>query len=529
MFKNTDLVTGYSIKGFLEEKYLSDSRLKDLCAGLAYTKSFELSDEIVEETLVSLKQLFSQYGYAEVLGELAKVWVQEKAVPFFLKAKIEVNNNGEIRTIATHYPRAYNGGVERVNAQLMTLWVQMGYKVVLLTEESENELDFPYPPEVKRFIIHGTSDLVGRLRTIQKYCMQEHVDVYVNHNWGTDTVLWECMMLKVIHVPFIQYMHAHFTWSIWHNKNTLCQPELFGLCDVILALSETNARFYQLCGCKSYLVQNPIPEDIIKNRTIAKLNSKHILMVGRLSAEKRPMDALRIFKLVNQEFPETVLDVVGGDDGNFVTQMEDYIREHGLNGKVIFHGKKNQNEVAEFYKNSMCVLLTSEMESYCMVILESKAYGLPVVMYNLPYLALVKDGKGILTATIGDIEGMAKHVIYLLKNSSFRIALGRSARESFDDFTRYDAEMAWKNISMLCSSNGKNVDDLNYFNPEKVQYGDKYILPMLLDSMKRGYDHVLYSSHEYQVGKRVLKYIDIVKSKGRGVKEILFHRKDKKE
>lgn len=41
--------------------------------------------------------------------------------------KQNTNKKGEIKTIATNYICACHGGIERVNAQLMTLWIQMGY------------------------------------------------------------------------------------------------------------------------------------------------------------------------------------------------------------------------------------------------------------------------------------------------------------------------------------------------------------------------------------------------------------------
>lgn len=484
---------------------MTDKQLTKACQELSYTKSKTLTDNIFETTFFSLENLWTTCGYSSVLSELSKIWPLEKAIPFFTKANIETNSHNEIKTIATHYHRAYNGGVERVQAQLMTLWVKMGYKVVLFTEETASELDYPYPNAVKRIIIPPPFDISGRLSALEKHLAEEHVDLYVNHNWTNPSVLWECMLLKMIHVPFVQYIHGHFAWSIASAKWCLYQPELFKLCDIVLSLSETNARFYQMCGCKSYLVQNPVPEDLANNTSLSDLSSNHILMVGRLSAEKRPMDAIRIFKLVHDQLPNTVLDVVGGDDGDFILQMQAYIEENGLTNSVIFHGNKGQADVAEFYKASSCVLFTSEMEGYPMVILESKSYGLPLVMYNLPYLSLVKDGKGILTSPIGNITEMSAHLIRLLSDASLKKELGSKARESFDNFNSYDLENSWQNIIAICSSPKNEINTSSYFNPAHVTFADNFIAPMLLDAVKKGYDNVLESNLDYRVGRAVLK------------------------
>lgn len=485
--------------------------LYKLCKELPYSTENELSDDIFNETKILINQLLSQYGYACVLGQLSKIWSLDKAVQFFTKLDLKTNHLGKIRTIATNYIRACNGGIERVNSQLMTLWTQMGYNVVLFTEEAENTLDFPYPSNVKRFIIPPAANLTERLDTIQNYCLEEKVDLFVNHTWWDNSVLWECVMLKLMNIPYIQYIHGHFACYIWFNYNNLCQPQVFKLCDIVLSLSENNARFYQLCGCNSYLVQNPIPDDLSSNNALSTLDTKHILWVGRLSPDKNPMDALKVFRLVHEQQPDVILDIVGGDDGGeTISKLKTYVLKYNLQNNVIFHGKKKQSEIEDFYLNSFCVLLTSEMEGYSMVVLESKAYGLPLVMFELPYLTLCKEGKGILSAPIGNIEQLAENILLLLKNDYFRKSVGRAARESFDNFNAYDLQGNWKKIIMLCSPEKHEIDDYAYFNPANVSYSDRFIEPILIDSMKKGYRSVLINNLDYQVGHKVLKFPRII-------------------
>lgn len=499
--------------------------LHKICGKLPYSMSGELTDDIFTATVTDLRDLFSQYDYAKVLGELSSLWPLDKAIPFFTKMNLKTNSFGEVKTIATHHRRAYHGGIERVNAQLITLLTQMGYKVIFFTEEPENELDYPYPKEVKRIIIPTSANLTDRLITIRQHCIDEKVDLYINHHWENPSILWECVILKMIHIPFIQYVHGHFAWSIADSRINLYQPDLYKLCDVVLSLSETSARFYQLCGCNSYLVQNPVPEDLSVNTELSKLNTNHILMVGRLSPVKRPMESLKVFELVHGQIPSVILDVVGGDDETFIPQMQAYIKKRNLDGSVIFHGKKTQSEIAEFYKNSDCVLLTSEMESYSMVALESKAYGLPLAMYELPYLSLVKDEKGIVTAPIGDINTLADKIIHLMQDDAYRMDMGLAARDSFNSFNTYDFERTWNNIIKLCSFGEQSIDDPSYFNPVNVSYSDKFIEPMLLDSIKKGYKTILTTSRDYQIGYKALKLPRLIKRILAKMKKTLIHGK----
>jgi len=493
---------------------MSDKLLKASCRQLAYSKSDELNDSIYEQTVVRLKELWSAYGYSRVLGELVAIWQSKKAVPFFERMiGASSSNYREIKTIATSYHKCYNGGVEKVQSQLMNLWVQMGYRVVLIAEEEANPLDYAYPDSVKRIVVPSNGKISDRLSRLQDIVLSENIDMYINHNGGNYAVLWECVLMKMLQIPYVIHTHEHFACYYAYGKNACYTPRIFKMCDLILSLSETNARFYQLCGCKSFLIQNPISEDLVQISSNYDINSKHILFVGRLSKEKRPMDAARIFKLIHEHIPDTVLDVVGGDEGDYIIQMKNYFKENDLSEAVVFHGLKSQPEVNEFYKNSAIMLFPSEMEGYPMVLLESKAYGLPCIMYDLRYLSLIKDGKGVMVASIGDTRTMATNAITLLTDDKLRLQYSNDAKESFRNFLSYDLESTWKNIISIVSANPTEqaLNDNAYFPPDKVSVSDCYIEPMLFDAILKGYEREITRTVEYRLGYKILKIPRLVK------------------
>ena len=156
---------------------MTEENISKLCLDLLYSKHEESSDENIDSTLSELRKMWSEYGCAAVFGELSKIWSLPKAITFFNSIDMGTSNVGKIATIATHYRRCYNGGIERVQAQLMNLWVQMGYKVVLFTEEPENELDYLYPDSVKRIIISSPNDIGERLTALEQACIKEQVDL----------------------------------------------------------------------------------------------------------------------------------------------------------------------------------------------------------------------------------------------------------------------------------------------------------------------------------------------------------------
>lgn len=486
-------------------------QLKKQCKSLAYSKSDRIDEEVFSSTKGKLDELFAEYGHSSVLGALSEVWSFRKSLLFF--EKIEFSNKKEkVFTVATSYHRLHEGGVERVVAELMTLWVRMGFKVVLFMEEPENELDYPYPNSVIRLRIPSFDNMEERLDFLEKVSVEEGVDFFINHNWTVLNTLWECILMKYLGIPYVQYCHGHYSWCFDYGYPFFYQPRYFKMCDMILALSETNAKFYQICGCKTFLVNNPVPRDLKIITEKANLNSSHILMVGRIAEEKYPLEALDIFKKVHDHLPNVIFDIVG--DGEMLEETREYAKRLGIESTVVFHGKKSAEEIKDFYKESACELFTSKLEGYPMIILETKAYGLPLVMYELPYLTLVKDGKGILSASIGDIDVMADNLINIIENREYRERLGREARESFEHFLQYDQEKDWKTIFELVPG---EIFESNYHNDHKnhLTTEGSYVL-MILDKANRGYEKLIEhyeQSRDYRIGRFLLSIPRLIKKR----------------
>ena len=63
-------------------------------------------------------------------------------------------------------------------------------------------------------------------------------------------------------------------------------------------------------------------------------------------------------------------------------------------------------DIDSYYRRSELHILTSISETFPMAIAESKSYGMPLVMYELPFVELVREskGKGIVSIPQGDIK-----------------------------------------------------------------------------------------------------------------------------
>lgn len=439
----------------------------------------EFADVIYD--LYKKHSLFDVLEYYEHHGELLK------------------RRENVIKTIGVSYFRIYDGGIERVLSNLLWLWSEMSYRVILFTEEEPNPKDYDYPKKIQRVIIPPIADMCERLHKLESEICARKVDVFIHNAWGYETILWEMLLIKSHHIPFLIYTHGHFT-AMYESASeyAMLSHRVFALCDKVIALSDTNARFYELCGSNVARLENPIS---MKHRRIqpeyCDVQNHHILWIGRITEGKRLDDALRIFAEVRRRIPDAELDVVGKGDDADESNARMLCEELEIENSVHFHGY--QTEVAKYYQDSAVMLMTSEKEGYSYVLLESKAYGKPCVMYSLPYLSLVRDGKGIRTAQIGDINTMAERLCELFLNESLRRDLEREARASFDALCRYDYAAKWEEVFEEL----KKSDEKDCGVSDGLRSG--LMLSTLLDTLYEGAAWRIANSFEYQIGTKSLR------------------------
>ncbi len=153
------------------------------------------------------------------------------------------------------------------------------------------------------------------------------------------------------------------------------------------------------------------PKDHFK-KAIAPQNERIIAHTSNFRKVKRTQDVMHIFQQVLKEVPAKLL-MVG--DGPERVNCEQLCRELDICEHVRFLGK--QDAVEEILSVSDLFLMPSASESFGLAALEAMACKVPVVSSNiggLPELNI--DGVTGFMDNVADIEGMAKHAIYILQD-----------------------------------------------------------------------------------------------------------------
>jgi N-acetyl-alpha-D-glucosaminyl L-malate synthase BshA len=145
---------------------------------------------------------------------------------------------------------------------------------------------------------------------------------------------------------------------------------------------------------------------------IAPQDQMIITHISNFRPLKRVIDILKIFKKVSKHLNVKLLMV--GDGPDKVRAMR-YCRAHEMEDSVLFLGKSN--EIDEILCFSDLFLLPSEQESFGLAALEAMAHGVPVVCTQVGGLPeVVENGVSGYLSPVGDISGMAQHVIHILED-----------------------------------------------------------------------------------------------------------------
>lgn len=428
------------------------------------------------------------WGIEAVVAGLAEAYASNRAK---LVARIEGTEclsiqKRAVKTIGIYYHRMGKGGVQRVISLLLPLYLEMGYQVVLLTDEFEPENEYEIPKQVKRIVLTSAltipyTDYGIRAKEIVAAIEDNAIDVMLYQASECRTLVYDMLLVKGMGLPFCVSVHGLFAAELLNSNALICEKiKSFKLIDRLVVLSETEKTFWEIFGIPATYIPNPIQEIEGKRKS-----EEYILWLARLeSVTKQHMDAVNIMNKVVKKHPEAKMKIVG----NEVTHDA---RKNMLKRIVALKLEDNievcdyTTNVEAFYEKAKIFLITSATESFSMTVVESKGYGIPLVTYEMPYLETLKDKKGYISVPQNDLEGAAKAIIQLLEEEELRKKLGREARESYEALKEYDLRNAWGSLIEAMVTEKKDL------LPEKLDRANaELVMQTLLFHYQKGSDRI---------------------------------------
>lgn len=357
------------------------------------------------------------------------------------------------KTVGTFYFRMYNGGVERVISKLASVWQKNGWRIVVFTEEI-NELDYALPEGVIRVIIpriteYSLDNIEARTRAWIKAIQEYQIDAMVYHAWLVKELMGDQIAIKSTGIPMVMHTHGLFSIGLGepgmsYQYQAATQKNGYALCDVIVTLGEVDSAWWHSLGYRAVKTINPSTYDVHTVQP-ASLKGKNVLWVGRISEQKQVYEAFRVMQLVHEKLPDARLQIVGSaETEETMRQVREYLSLQGMEAYVSLEGF--QSDVKPYYEQAALVLWTAGFEGAPMGMVEAKAYGLPIVCYELANVDMVREPKGMRVVRQKDCAEAAKQVVALLEDDALRAELGRESRESAEAISCFDLEAHWQHI-----------------------------------------------------------------------------------
>ena len=353
-----------------------------------------------------------------------------------------------IKTVAIYYFRLYGGGTERVTASHVNLLVEMGYRVILITEEYCPEKEFKISPKVIREFIPYEKPLSKdtyekRGRKLEEICAKYDVDLFLYESFGVKASFWDTLLIKMLGIPVIMQFHGILSMQMIYNRRKLRNRlATYLLADRVIVLSHVEELCWASLGVKAVYAPNPI-EGSIYDSDYNK--GEYVLWAGRFeNNQKRPIDALKIISLVKETIPDVKMIMIGGADEDAIEKVKQEAENIGVADNVEIMGFVPNME--KYYENASIQLVTSSFEAFSMVIYESRIAGLPLVCYDMPYLEMLKNRDSFLPIEQGNIEGAAEAIIRLLHDDRMHFEYSNKAKSVAKEFLSYSVSDALKKI-----------------------------------------------------------------------------------
>ena len=241
-------------------------------------------------------------------------------------------------------------------------------------------------------------------------------------------------MAKKYNTKVIIHMHAGpfiYWYSSLNNKKKKKVDELFILADRVLVLGKYwKKSLSKIVDAKKIRVlYNGVN---IPKKNCYNINGKYITYMGVLKKEKGIYDLIDAIGLIDKELDKSIKIKLCGLD--LEGDIQEYINKRKLNNRFVLTGWVDEQKREEIYNNTLLNVLPSYFEALSMTVIESMAYGLPIITTNISTMNEVLDNNDLLVEP-GDINELSKKIIKYTTNKIERKnisdSLYKRAKETF--------------------------------------------------------------------------------------------------
>jgi glycosyltransferase involved in cell wall biosynthesis len=205
-------------------------------------------------------------------------------------------------------------------------------------------------------------------------------------------------------------------------------------CDLLFSVSKTFERVLRDEVVKAIGVvttYNGVSSSFLNEqpKAVHETEEKRLLFVGRLIGTKNEAALLKAFSIIRKIDQTVNLTIIG--DGSWRPALERAVKKLGIEGAVRMISSVNHADIVDHYRSADVFVFPSFAEGLPKVLLEAMAVGCAIVASNVDgNNELITNNHNGFLVDPNDYEAMADKILYLLKNPSTAVELGKNAQNT---------------------------------------------------------------------------------------------------
>lgn len=382
-----------------------------------------------------IEMLTREVGALDVIRAAAAFCAE--ALPALSASSEAATSPREPRSILLATRRLDTGGLQSVLVDQAERLLAAGHVVgIVVMERVERELDLPSGIDV---IELTNESQLARVDHWVEICRDRSVDVIIDHHiLYNEHWPWRALAAKAVGVPTIGWLHNFALRPLFDGSRRISflTAHLATLFRVV-TLSAADVVFWKMRGIHrvAYLPNPPSSLTVAALQTSAERSIAdgrlELAWWGRLNTTtKQTQHLVAVAAELRARGIDFRLTIIGPDSRELSsTGLRQQAQARGVDDAIELLGELSTDELLSTLTDAHLLVSTSAIEGYQLTIPEAEAMGMPVVMYDLPWLDTVRDNPGVVTTPQGDPAALADAIVDLMRDPQRYERLSRAGRD----------------------------------------------------------------------------------------------------
>lgn len=322
------------------------------------------------------------------------------------------------------------GGAERHTVQLANGLNKMGFDIVIYVLKDIDKLSFYIDKDIKVVKLSFDKYIsVKGIKKLKKQLLKDQLDVLFCVN-SYSIMLGYLSSLKLNH-KIAGILHSTYLTTISEKFKNIYYKKIINKLDFRVFVSSNQKKHwvdkYKIKTKNSYVIKNGIIINRENNKEVCKGDKLIVVQCAMLRKEKNHEEMVTAISKLKKQYIEKI-EVLFVGDGPERENIERLINAYSLQNVIRMVGLVE--DVKPYLVKSHVGILTSEVETFSLAMLECMNEGLPVIMSNEGGAnEMIIDGYNGFLYSLGNVEELSEIIEYCIDNKESLKLMGNNAKE----------------------------------------------------------------------------------------------------